>query len=230
MANLNRPSGSQAAEANLQGDWTGDNTETVYARNDRLGSKRAYGQTDNMRAAREEGQIVLEDAIITLGVLLGGALGYLGASAFSKSRRNASMTSRRAGISRSDHGSGHSYEAPSHRSVEKDETTDLIASSKVEGTPVYNRQGETLGEVYNFMVGKRSGQVAYAVMSFGGFLGIGQKYHALPWNVLTYDTSKKGYVIDADRDRLMNAPNYSAGEDPFSTSEYGQQVRNYWYP
>jgi PRC-barrel domain len=45
---------------------------------------------------------------------------------------------------------------------------------------VYNRQGEQLGEVYNFMVGKRSGQVAYAVMSFGGFVGIGKRYHALP--------------------------------------------------
>ncbi|MGF9764017.1 PRC-barrel domain-containing protein, partial [Microvirga sp. 0TCS3.31] len=87
--------------------------------------------------------------------------------------------------------------------MEKDETTDLIASNKVEGTAVYNRQGEKLGEVYNFMVGKRSGGVAYAIMSFGGFLGIGQKYHLLPWNALTYDTDKKGYVIDADKERLM---------------------------
>jgi sporulation protein YlmC with PRC-barrel domain len=58
------------------------------------------------------------------------------------------------------------------RSVEMDETTELIASSKVEGTAVYNHQGEHLGEVYSFMVGKRSGRVAYAVMSFGGFLGV----------------------------------------------------------
>ncbi|MBM1174318.1 PRC-barrel domain-containing protein [Microvirga arabica] len=113
-------------------------------------------------------------------------------------------------------------------SVEKDETTDLIASNKVEGTAVYNRKGEKLGEVYNFMVGKRSGEVAYAIMSFGGFLGIGQKYHPLPWNALTYDTNKKGYVIDANKERLMGAPNYAAGEEPFSRPEYGQQVRDYW--
>jgi hypothetical protein len=62
----------------------------------------------------------------------------------------------------------------------KDETGDLIASNKVEGTAVYNRQGERLGTVHNFMVNKRSGQVAYAVMSFGGFLGIGESYHPLP--------------------------------------------------
>ena len=59
-------------------------------------------------------------------------------------------------------------------SVATDETDRLIASNKVEGTAVYNRQGERLGEVYNFMVDKRSGQVAYAVLSFGGFLGMGQ--------------------------------------------------------
>ena len=69
-----------------------------------------------------------------------------------------------------------------------DETGDLIASDKVEGTAVYNRQREHMGTVKNFMVNKRSGQVAYAVMSFGGFLGMGESYHPLPWKVLTYDT------------------------------------------
>ena len=70
-----------------------------------------------------------------------------------------------------------------------DETDRLIASNKVEGTAVYNRQGERLGSIYNFMVDKRSGQVEYAVMSFGGFLGIGENYYPLPWKALTYDTS-----------------------------------------
>ena len=69
--------------------------------------------------------------------------------------------------------------------VEADETSRLIASNKVEGTAVYNRQGERLGSVYNFMVDKMSGQVAYAVMRFGGFLGIGDSYHPLPWKSLT---------------------------------------------
>ena len=72
--------------------------------------------------------------------------------------------------------------------VAADETGRLIASNKVEGTAVYNREGERLGSVYNFMVDKVSGQVAYAVMSFGGFLGIGDSYHPLPWKSLTYDT------------------------------------------
>ena len=86
--------------------------------------------------------------------------------------------------------------------VDTDETNRLIASNKVEGTAVYNRQGERLGSVYNFMVDKRSGQAEYAVMSFGGFLGIGDSYHPLPWKSLKYDTSQGGYVVDLDKDRL----------------------------
>ena len=64
--------------------------------------------------------------------------------------------------------------------VATDETDRLIASNKVEGTAVYNRQGERLGTVHNFMVDKYTGQVAYAVMSFGGFLGMGGSSHPLP--------------------------------------------------
>ena len=117
---------------------------------------------------------------------------------------------------------------PAGEGVAIDETPRLIASNKVEGTAVYNRQGEHLGSVYNFMVDKFTGQVAYAVMSFGGFLGIGESYHPLPWKALTYDTRLGGYVIDADKDRLAGAPRYGAGEDPFSDGAYGPQVDGYW--
>jgi hypothetical protein len=113
-------------------------------------------------------------------------------------------------------------------SVATDETDRLIASNKVEGTAVYNRQGERLGDVYNFMVDKYSGQVAYAVISFGGFLGIGESYHPLPWRALTYDTRLGGYVVDIDKDRLAEAPRYGAGEDPFTDDEYGARVDAYY--
>ena len=110
-----------------------------------------------------------------------------------------------------------------------DETDRLIASSKVEGTAVYNRQGERLGTVKNFMVDKRSGQVAYAVMSFGGFLGMGQSYHPLPWKVLTYDTGKGGYVVDLSKDQLQNAPSYAASETPnWSDPGYGRRIDDYY--
>src|SRR5580700_11826694 len=98
--------------------------------------------------------------------------------------------------------------------VATDETDRLISTDKVVGTAVYNRQGEHLGSVYNLMIDKYSGQVAYAVMSFGGFLGIGESYHPMPWRTLTYDTRKGGYVVDIDRQRLEGAPSYAATDEP----------------
>lgn len=105
---------------------------------------------------------------------------------------------------------------------------ELIASNRVEGTPVFNRAGERLGEVYNFMVGKRSGKVAYANLSFGGLLGVGGSYHPLPWEVLTYDTGKGGYVVDLDKDQLTDAPSHREGEDPFTDPDYGRRVSDYY--
>jgi PRC-barrel domain protein len=117
---------------------------------------------------------------------------------------------------------------PSGEGIAIDETRRLIASNKVEGTPVFNRSGERLGEVYNFMVDKFTGQVAYAVMSFGGFLGIGESYHPLPWKTLTFDRGLGGYVVDLDRDRLKDAPRHGASEDPFSDPAYGEKVDAYY--
>ena len=112
--------------------------------------------------------------------------------------------------------------------VAVNETDRLIASDKVEGTSVYNRKDEHLGSVYNFMVDKYTGQVAYAVMSFGGFLGIGEKYHPLPWKVLDYDVQKGGYVVDLDKDRLNAAPSYALEDAPWKDPAYGQRVYDYY--
>jgi hypothetical protein len=117
---------------------------------------------------------------------------------------------------------------PSGDGVSTDETRKLIASNKVEGTAVYNRAGEQLGTIYNFMVDKVSGQVAYVVMSFGGFLGLGESYHPLPWRALTYDPRLGGYVVDIDQDRLAGAPSHGVGEDPFADTEYGNKVDAYY--
>jgi len=119
-------------------------------------------------------------------------------------------------------------EGSSSSDVSTDETNRLIASNKVEGTAVYNRQGERLGSVYNFMVDKYDGKVAYAVMSFGGFLGIGDSYHPLPWESLNYDTRMGGFVVDLDRSKLEGGPSYRATEDPWSDSEYGRGVYDYY--
>ena len=92
-------------------------------------------------------------------------------------------------------------------------------------------EGERLGTVYNFMVDKRSGQVAYAVMSFGSFLGMGGSYHPLPWRALTYDTDKGGYVVDLDKDRLQGAPSYAESETPaWGDPAYGRRIDDYYGP
>ena len=98
--------------------------------------------------------------------------------------------------------------------TETNETQDLIASDKVEGTAVYDRDGVRLGTVHNFMVNKRSGQVAYAVLSFGGFLGLGESYHPLPWRTLTYDTGLGGYVVGLSRQELEATPRYPTSTIP----------------
>ena len=109
------------------------------------------------------------------------------------------------------------------------ETGDLIASDKVEGTAVYDRNGTKLGSVYNFMVEKRSGHVAYAVMSFGGFLGMGSSYHPLPWNQLTYEPAQGGYVVDLTREQLEGAPTYSASEAPrWNDPTYSRGIDDYY--
>lgn len=184
-------------------------------------SRTSHDWEDHDERSRSRDSSFRDEYIPLLGILIGGAVGYMAASAIS----GAQTRSERASFDRY---SRRGHGASSSSSVERDETTDLIASNKVEGTAVYNRQDKKLGSVSNFMVGKRSGQVAYAVMSFGGFLGLGQSYHALPWSVLTYDTDRGGYVIDADKDRLMGAPSYKAGEEPFSEPDHMRRVQEYW--
>ena len=115
------------------------------------------------------------------------------------------------------------------QSAATNETSTLISSDKVEGTAVYNRDGEKLGSIHTLMIDKVSGKVAYAVMSFGGFLGIGDRYHPLPWSVLDYETSQGGYVVDLDRSMLEGAPTYGTSETPnWSDRSWGQQVHDYY--
>lgn len=109
-----------------------------------------------------------------------------------------------------------------------DETNRLIASDKVEGTTVLNRQGEHLGTIQNFMVDKRTGRAEYAVLKFGGFLGIGGDHYPVPWDMLTYDVSQSAYVVDIDKSRLDGAPRYSPETPPDYDEPYGRGVYGYW--
>ncbi len=82
----------------------------------------------------------------------------------------------------------------------------LISSRRVEGTPVYNRGSERLGAIHSVMIDKSSGQVAYAVLTFGGFLGVSENAYPVPWDVLTYDVDLDAYIVDLTREQLLAAP------------------------
>jgi hypothetical protein len=109
------------------------------------------------------------------------------------------------------------------------ETSSLIAADKVEGTAVYNMAQEKIGSIENVMIDKRSGKVAYAVMSFGGFLGIGDNYYPLPWSMLRYDTNVGGYVVNLDKKMLEGAPSYEPRERiNWDDQEWGRRVHDYY--
>ena len=112
--------------------------------------------------------------------------------------------------------------------IATDETDRLIASNKVEGTAVYNRDGEKLGSIYNFMVDKWSGKVEYAVLQFGGLFGLGSDYYPLPWDMLTYDTSQGGYAVSLDKAMLEKAPRYAEDAQPRFDRDYGREVYGYY--
>jgi hypothetical protein len=84
----------------------------------------------------------------------------------------------------------------------------LIASDRVEGTAVFRSAGKRIGTIKRLMLDKRRGTVAYAVMSFGGFLGIGNDYYPLPWALLTYDEELGGYKVDVSDQQLKGAPKF----------------------
>ncbi len=112
-----------------------------------------------------------------------------------------------------------------------DELTDrshqLISSARVEGTPIYNRQGEKLGTVHSVMIHKTTGQIAYALLAFGGFFGIGSHVHPIPWQMLTYDPARHGYVVDVTREMLEDAPSLELDKSDRPT-ESERPMYDYW--
>ena len=104
----------------------------------------------------------------------------------------------------------------------------VISSDKVHGTNVFNPNGDKLGSIESLMINKLSGQVRYAVMEFGGFLGIGSDVYPLPWDSLKYDTDMGGYVVTLSKEQLDNAPRYERDTHQAYTDEYGRKVYDYY--
>jgi hypothetical protein len=114
--------------------------------------------------------------------------------------------------------------------LKQTETPSLIAADKVEGTTVYGDGREKIGTIHRIMIDKLSGRVDYAVMSFGGFLGIGDRYHPLPWSMLTYDEALDGYVVNLNREKLEHAPSYAEDELEWTDPRFGTGVTDYYGP
>jgi hypothetical protein len=96
---------------------------------------------------------------------------------------------------------------------DRQETVSLIGSDKVDGTAVYGADDNRIGSVQRVMIDKISGKMAFAVVSFGGFLGVGEDYYPLPWPSLKYDTRVGGYRIGVTEDQLKGAPKYKRSTD-----------------
>ena len=104
----------------------------------------------------------------------------------------------------------------------------LIASDRVEGTPVRRSNGEKIGTIQRLMIDKLSGSVAYAVLSFGGFLGLGQKHAPIPWARLNYDPTLGAYHLELSNEELSGAPSFAADEE-FDWGDRSREVEIHNY-
>jgi len=105
----------------------------------------------------------------------------------------------------------------------------LMTASTLEGDKVINRQGEDLGEIDEIMLDVPRGRIAYAVMSSGGFLGMGEKLFAIPWSALTLDTDNKCFVLDVDKQRMQDAPGFDKDNWPSTPdAEFDTRVHSYY--
>ena len=112
--------------------------------------------------------------------------------------------------------------------IDSKETVNLIGSDKVDGTAVYGADGNKIGSIQRVMIDKLSGKVAYAVLSFGGFLGMGEDYYPVPWSTLKYDTNLGGYRVNLTASQLEKAPKYTQSTDWNWNRENDQRVYNYY--
>ena len=108
--------------------------------------------------------------------------------------------------------------------LETDENLRLISSEKVDGTPVYGREGDKLGSIQTVMLDKYTGRVGYAVMTFGGVMGFGASLFPVPWSLLDYDTELDGYRLGVTKEQLAEAPKFEASDTPEFDASYRRRI------
>ncbi len=107
-------------------------------------------------------------------------------------------------------------------------TKPLIESDRVEGTSVYGADNKHIGTIQRLMIDKKSGQVAYAVITFGGFLGIGEESYTIPWGKLTYDTDLGGYKTDITSDQVKGAPAFTGDDSSWGDRDRERGLHDYY--
>jgi sporulation protein YlmC with PRC-barrel domain len=106
---------------------------------------------------------------------------------------------------------------------------EVMAASTLEGDKVVNAEGDELGKITDIMLDVPSGKIAYAVLSFGGFLGVGDKLFAIPWQALTLDAENKDFILDVDTDKLKAAPGFDKDHWPsMAQDEWALKVHSYY--
>jgi sporulation protein YlmC with PRC-barrel domain len=107
--------------------------------------------------------------------------------------------------------------------------TVLLASSSLSGDKVVNSAGEELGDIKDLMIDCNDGRVAYAVLEFGGFLGIGSKLFAVPMRALSVDTANKRLILNVAKERLKDAPGFDKDHWPdFADATFAAQIHDYY--
>lgn len=105
----------------------------------------------------------------------------------------------------------------------------LMGADTLIGNDVYNHKDEDLGDIKEIMLDMRNGRVAYAVLSFGGFLGLGEKLFAVPWNALKLDTENHRFVLNVDKSRLENAPGFDKDDWPDMADEtWASEIHSFY--
>jgi len=108
-------------------------------------------------------------------------------------------------------------------------TRRVLSASTITGDEVVNHQNEDIGKIHELMIDLESGRIAYAVLSFGGFLGMGNKLFAIPWNAFVIDEEDKKMILDVDKERLRNAPGFDEDNWPdMADSSWGKKIYSYY--
>ena len=113
--------------------------------------------------------------------------------------------------------------------VRKGPGPDLMGADTLIGNAVYNHKGEDLGEIKEIMLDMRSGTVGYAVMAMGGFLGMGEKFFAVPWNALKLDSEQKVFVLNVEKERFKDAPGFDKEKWPDMADQAWAKRIHFYY-